>query len=223
MADEKQTSAEKIIATDAAASEKTAPDTQADDEVQRKALLDKHAQLGRELKAANEAKVKAEERSAALEAEREQTRYESMNDEQKADFRRSQAVLAKEAPKTENLKNEKDLLKIIASTDDPKITKALSALYHRSEERNRFPDKETVEAFVEGLTPDEEEPEEPATEKQPVKVTATAGTKQVTVSIDDEVKAAEDSVKKKDGKYTYGELLGLRQQRDRAKAAASKG
>lgn len=220
--DEQQTSAETADTEGSAAPGKAAPEAETVDPVKHKALLDSHAQQGRELKAAIDARVKAEARAAEYEAEREKARYESMNEDEKDSYRRQKDSEAKEAPKTQNLKNEKDLLRVIAETDDPKITKALSALYWRSEERGKFPDKDTVEALVEGLIPDEEEAEEPV-EKAPPKVTAVAGTRGATPSLADELKAAEKSVQLKDGKYTYGEVLGLRSQLKAQNALANKG
>ncbi len=223
--DEQQASAEEGATEGSAAPEKAAPDAAADITEQHKQLLDKHAQLGREAKAASEARVKAEARVAELEAEREKTRYEQMSDEQKAQYRREQEVVRAEQPKTQNLRNEKDLLRVIAETDDPKITKALSSLYWRSEARGKFPDKEDVLAFVDGLIPDEDEAEEeePKAEKKPPKVTAVAGTRGKEPTADDLVKAAEASVKAKDGKFSYGELLGLRAEAKRQSGLAGKG
>jgi hypothetical protein len=226
MVDETQASAETVNTDSTADSEKTSPVTETVDAVKHKQLLDSHAQLGRDLKAAREAASKAEARAAEVEAERERVRYEhEMNDDEKAEYRKRKEYEKTEAPKTRNLANERNLLKIIAETDDPKITKALSRLYYSSEERGRFPDKEDVLAFVDGLTPDDEEVTkvEPVQEKEPPKVTAVGGTRAITVSIDDEVKLAEASVKAKDGKFSYGELLGLRARRDAQKAAVSKG
>jgi hypothetical protein len=206
---------------DAELSEETSPEEKAAAaEAERKALLDKHAQQGRDLKAEREARVKAERRTAELEEEREKTRYEKMDVDEQAEYRRQKETTEREAPKSQNLTNEKDLLLVLAETDDPKITKALSSLYYRSEARGKFPDKDTVLAFVEGLTPETEEEDEPK-KKDPPKVTASRGTRTVEPSVDEEVKAIEASLKKKDGKFQYGDLLVARQKRD-ALARATK-
>lgn len=221
---EQQASAETTNTEEGTDSEKTIAAVETVDPVKHKQLADSHAQQGRDLKAAREAASKAEQRASELEAEREQARYEQMNDEQKAEFRRVQAVQSKEAPKTEQLRNEKDFLRIIATNDDPKITKVLSALYYKSEQRGRFPDKEQVEALIEGLqSDDEEETEETAEEKKPPKVTAVGGTRVKEPTADEEVAAITASLQKKDGKFVYADLLVARQRANAQKAQASKG
>lgn len=211
---EQQASADEIVEKVTALSEKTAPVEETDEEIKHKQLLDTHAQQGRELKAERSRAEKAETRAKQLEAEREESQYEKMNEDQKTEYRRSREILAKETPARENLKNENALLKTIAQTDDPKIAKALSRLYWNSEEKGKFPDKDAVESVVAGLTPDEDDEVEPVKTKGLPNVTATRGTRVVEPSLDEEVKAAEASVKAKDNKYSYGDLLGLRQRRD---------
>jgi len=208
-----------------AGSEKDPSVAETDIAEQHKQLLDKHAQLGREAKAEREARVKAESRLAELEAEREKTRYESMNEEQKAEYRKSKEVETKTSSETQNLRNEKDLLRTIAESEDPKITKVLSALYWRSEEKGKFPDKDTIQSLIDGLTPgdDEEQTEEKPAEKKPPKVTAVAGTRAKEPSIDEEIDMISKSVKAKDGKFTYGDLLAARQRKNAAQAASSRG
>lgn len=220
---EQQASAEaEKVAEGVTDSEKDIADTESDLTEQHKQLLDKHAQLGREAKKAEDARVKAESELAVLRAEREKTRFESMNEDQKDQYRREQA--AQDAPKAEATRNERDLLRIIAETDNPKITKVLSSLYYRSEEKGSFPDKNTVLAIVDGLTSDdadEQEEEKPA--KKPPKVTAVAGTRAKEPTIDEEIDMISKSVKAKDGKFTYGDLLAARQKRNAAVAATSRG
>lgn len=221
---EQQASAETTNTEEGTDSEKDIAAVETVDPVKHKQLADAHAQQGRELKAAREAVSKAEQKASELEAEREQARYERMNEEQKAEYRRTQEVKSLEAPKTANLRNEKDLLRIIASTDDPKITKALSKLYYRSEERGKFPDKDDVEALIEGLQSDDDEETETKTEeKKPPKVTAVGGTRAKEPTADEEVAAISASLKAKDGKFVYGDLLVARQRRDAQRAQASKG
>lgn len=217
--------AEEIVAADSTDSEETPLEEQADAEAERKSLLDKHAQQGRELKAEREARVKAEQKAEKLEKEREESQYEKMDEDQKAEYRKRKEYEGAQAPVVANLTNERFLLRTIAETEDPKITKALSALYWRSEDRGRFPDKETVEAFVEGLTPDDEEPDEEPKKsaKAPPKVTPTRGTRTIEVTAADEVKAIEQSLKVKDGKFSYGDLLAARSRAKAQQASANRG
>ena len=211
---EQQASADEIVAKESALSVEIAPEEDTDEEKKHKQLLDTHAQQGRELKAERLRADRAETKTKQLEAEREESQYEKMNEDEKTEYRRSREILAKETPAKENLKNENALLRAIAQTDDPKIAKALSRLYWNSDEKGKFPDKDSVDSVVAGLTPDEDDEVEPAKTKSLPNVTANRGTRVIESSLEEEVKAAEASVKAKDGKFTYGDLLGLRQRRD---------
>jgi hypothetical protein len=220
---EQQASTETADTEESTASEKTALEIETVDPAKYKQLLDDHSQQGRELKAERLRASSAVAKAAQFERENEEARYGLMNEEDKTKYRQERAAVAKDAPKVAQTTNERDLLRILAQTEDPKITKALSALYWRAEERSSFPDKEQVLAIVEGLTPDdEEEPEAKPKTKGPPAVTAVRGTRATEPSADEEVTAAEKSLRAKDGKFTYGELLGLRAARDATKRAAAR-
>ncbi len=197
-------------------------------EEQLKAANDKLAVAGRETKAERT-------RREALEAEVEQLRTEKDKlwfthpdtpEEQKDEFRRRREAEAKDAPKLAQANNRIVLAEAIADEENPTIRKALKFLQTKAKESGKYPDSSTIAALRESLAPDEgaSGSGKQTEEETPVGVSSSRGTQSVSgPTIDEQIKVVEESVRKRDGKYTYADLLGLRQAKTQQVATAARG
>jgi hypothetical protein len=228
---QEQASAETVViapdsGSPAPEKEVVVPDVKAEDEAQRKQLSDTLAQRGRELKQARDDAAQAKAQLAEERAKREQMWYEhEATQEEKDDFRKRRESEAKDSSKVAQLTNKASLLEAIAEEDNPTALKALRALKAKSDKSGKYPDADSISALRESFVSDDEETEEPtpSAEKTPVAVKATPGTRQVMPSIDEQISTAEKSVRLKDGKFTYGDLLALRGQKTALDKARSQG
>jgi hypothetical protein len=208
----------------AAKVEAEAQAAEASEEDKVKAANDKLAERGRELKAERE---RAKALEAQLEAEREAREklwytHPETPEEEKQAFRSRREQAAKDAPKIASLQNRIALSDAIADEDNPVVRSALKAMRVKAEASGKYPDADMITSIRESLTPSVEA-EERTEEKAPPGVSAVRGTRaSAGPSIDDQIKAVEDSIRKHDGKFQYGDLLALRQQKTMEEAAARK-
>lgn len=228
MTENEKASADAVVRSDGSPTPEEDKQTPTPDEPdERKLLADKLAIAGRELKSAREAAAKAEANATEEKAKREELWYKhAATEDEKADYRKSREADVRDGSKLASLLNRASLLEAIADEDNPQTLRALKALKARSDISKKYPDSDTVAALRESFVIDDNDEgkgTELDSEKVPVAVTASRGTQGVQPSLDDQVKEAEQSVKAKDGRFSYGNLLGLRQQAQMAKDAAKRG
>lgn len=193
-----------------------------DEQKQQKAENDRRAEQGRELKA-QKARADAAEGKLAEEREKREKLWYSHPDtpqEEKDAWRRSREQEQKTAPAIAQANARAALADAIADEDNPQVRKALKAIRANAEATKVYPDPSVIAALRVSLTPEGEGTEQPS-EKTPPNVTASRGTRAAAgPSIEDEIKTAEESVRKKDGNYSYGNLLALRQKQQMETRAA---
>lgn len=222
MAEENEASQEIQGSEQTTASEESTEEQRPQEDDESTETQKKLTEAGRKRKAAEEEAKKLREENEALRKAREELWFKHEASEQEKDeYRRRLERDKKESPQIARLTNENSLLRAISEEENSVVKKALRGIYAKAEKTGKFPDPETVQALRESLLPeDDESPEEETQRKAPPKVNATRGTRSITASPEEELKAARESVKKRDGRYTAGDLLVLEQQVQMAKASA---
>jgi hypothetical protein len=217
MTDEQASAAAEVGKVDAQTQETDSQQQAPDLEAERKQLSDRLAQQGRELKAARDEKDRLQSELSTAKAERERIWYEKeASPEEKVQYVKDRDTRQKEAPKIAMLENRSALAEAIADETDPAIRKALQAFKSKGKETGKYPDAEFVASLRESLRKDDSGAENLGnveTEKPLPRVSAVRGTRGVEPSIDDQIAVAEKSVKAKDGRFTYGDVLNLRFQK----------
>lgn len=215
-------------------SEKTQTSTQAEADADRKqqpspeeqlkVANDKLAAAGRETKKERDARVALEAEVATLREKTDKLWFSHPDtpEAEKDAYRKSRETEAKDAPKLAQANNRIALAEAIADEEDPTIRKALKALKTASEGAKVYPDASVIAAIRESLTPEGGTKIQTQEDALP-NVSSSRGTQSSGgPSLDDQIKIVEASVRSRDGKYSYGDLLALRQQATQAKQVAAR-